>query len=340
MLSSLRKFSKEEVAQERLKIINFYQRYGEKATLEAFGVDRKLIYIWRKRLKTSGNQLFSLIPSSTKPKNTRRSPVDPKVVEYIKNLREEHPRLGKEKIKILLDEYCLKEDLPPISESTIGRVIKRNKFFFQKQGRIYHTPGSGWAKRKKRKRLRVRYAPKPKEFGHLQLDTILKLVDGVKLYVYSGTDIKLKFSLSLPYPRLNSKNTLGFFKKLELVYPGKIKSIQTDNGLEFLGVFDQYLAKKNIPHFFIYPRCPRINGVVERYQRTFQEEFLNHHLHLIHQPQSFSSKLAQYLIFYNTKRPHQSLGLMSPMDYLIKKGGMSKKYWTSTCPCQKPIFMI
>ena len=36
MIESLRQFDKSEVAQQRLKIINFYKKYGEKATKEAF----------------------------------------------------------------------------------------------------------------------------------------------------------------------------------------------------------------------------------------------------------------------------------------------------------------
>ena len=36
MLKNLRRFSKDEVAQERLKIIEFYDEYGEKATKKAF----------------------------------------------------------------------------------------------------------------------------------------------------------------------------------------------------------------------------------------------------------------------------------------------------------------
>jgi hypothetical protein len=42
MVASLRRFSKDEVAQQRLKIIKFYEKYKEQATKEAFGVDRKL----------------------------------------------------------------------------------------------------------------------------------------------------------------------------------------------------------------------------------------------------------------------------------------------------------
>ena len=330
MLSSLRRFDKSEIAKQRLKVIEFYQKYGEKATKEAFGVDRKLIYVWRKRLEESRGKLSSLIPHSTRPKKVRRMMTDPRIVEFIRKIRERHPRLGKEKIKPLLDEYCQKRDLACISESAIGKVIKRNNLFFQKTGRVYHNPASGWAQRKRKKRLRVRYAPRHQEIGHLQADSVTLFVDGMKRYIFSAIDSKLKFSFSLCYKSLNSSNGQDFFRKMERIYPFRIKSLQTDNGLEFLGRFDGYLRKKNIPHFFTYPRCPRINGVVERYQRSLQEEFVNHHLHLIYDLKIFNQKMVEYLIWYNTKRVHQSLGLKSPMDYLLSGGLMSKKYVTST----------
>lgn len=330
MAPHLRRFEESGVAKERLRIIRFYTKYGERATKEAFSADRKLVCVWKKRLKESRGKLSSLVPYPTAPKNTRKRIVHPKVFEFIKLLREEHPRLGKEKIKPILDEYCLKEDLPIYSESKIGRIIKDARLFYQKNTRTYHNPASGYAKRKKVKRLRVRYSPKHTELGHIQMDTIVKIVDGVRYYLYSAIDAKGKFVLSLPYPRLTSKNTLDFFKKLELVYPGKIKSVQTDNGLEFLGALDQCLRLKGIPHYFIYPRCPKINSVIERYQRSLQEEFIDPNIHLIHNPKLFSSKLADYLIFFLTRRVHKSLGNIPPMDYMILKGGMSKKYWTYT----------
>ena len=90
----------------------------------------------------------------------------------------------------MLDRYCQKVKIVPISESTIGKVIKRKHFFFfyQRSGRACHNPALDWAKRKKVKKLRVRYAPKPKEFGYLQLDTICKFTDGLKRCLYSAID--------------------------------------------------------------------------------------------------------------------------------------------------------
>jgi putative transposase len=330
MAPHLRRFDKNEVAKERLRIINYYQKYGEKACKEAFKVDRKTIWVWKKRLKSGNQRLSCLIPRSTRPKQTRTMVVDPQVLDYIKQLRKKHVRLGKSKVKPLLDQYCLKENLPTCSEAKIGRIISKHHLFYQKSGRVYHNPGSNHHNRWKKKRLRVKYAPKPKDLGHIQMDTVLRIEDGLRYYLYSAIDIKGKFALSLAYKRANTKNTLDFFKKLEHIYPGQLLSVQTDNGSEFLGVFREYLARKAIKHYFIYPRCPRINGVVERYQRSLQEEFIDPNVHLIHNQDVFSRQLAEYIIFYNTKRVHQSLDYETPMDYLVMKGGMSKKYRACT----------
>lgn len=68
MLYNLRRFDSSEVADERMKIINFYNQYGEKATREAFGADRKAVSRWNKRLAQGWGSLISLIPHSTRPK--------------------------------------------------------------------------------------------------------------------------------------------------------------------------------------------------------------------------------------------------------------------------------
>ena len=67
-----------------------------------------------------------------------------------------HPRIGKEKIKPLIDKYCAENNLKTVSESTIGNIIKRHSFFHQKSGRIYHNPNCKWAQRsvKKQKKLK------------------------------------------------------------------------------------------------------------------------------------------------------------------------------------------
>jgi len=332
MLYSLRKFRKDEVAKERLRIIKFYEEYGEKATKEAFGADRKVISRWRKRLKDSAGELASLVPHSTRPRQVRCSKVPREIVDFIRKMREKYPRIGKEKLKPLLDRYCREKGLQSVSESTIGNIIKRYKFFYQKAGRMYHDPSSKWAQKqvKKTKRLKIKYPLKPKDMGHIVADTVERVTDGVKDYFYSAIDAKLKFALTLNYKRLTSRNMKDFYHRFKSVYPYIVKSWQTDNGSENLGEFDEQLKKDGIPHYFSYPRCPKINTYIERYNRTIQEEFIDNNLDIIYDKPLFHRRLADYLIFYNTQRPHKSLGLKSPLDFLIEKGVMSQKSLTYT----------
>ena len=332
MLYSLRRFEDDGVAQERLKIIEFYNEFGEKATKQAFGADRKLIHVWKRKLKRGDNQLQSLVPTSTRPIRTRTMTTDPRIIEFIKDKRQKHPRIGKEKLKPLLDRYCSTIGIKTISESTIGKIIKRHKLFYQKSGRTYHDPASKYAidSLKRKKRQRVKHAPKHKDFGHFQADSLFQFSDGIKRYILSAIDSKLKFSFSACYKHLSSRSGRDFFQKLQMVYPLDIKSVQTDNGLEFLGEFEDYLKSQNILHYFTYPRCPKINGCIERYNRTLREEFLNYNLDSIEDPNTLNLKLADYLIFYNTERPHKSLGLKSPIDYLLSERTLSKKSVTYT----------
>lgn len=321
--------SEATVAKTRKHILDFYREYGEAATRKAFGVDRKLIYVWKQRLKANPS-LLSLNPLSTRPRTVRSMNTHPQISAFIKDLRLKYPRLGKEKIKPLLDRHCLKLGLTSISVSTIGKVIKRNHYFYRKPGRIYHLPGSKWEQTKARKRLRVKYAPSHRECGHIQSDTVLKITNGIKEYFYSAIDTKLKFGLTLNYKSLNSLNNRDFYLKFKNVYPGTIRDWQTDNGQENLGEFDKELIRDGIPHLFTYPRCPKINGVIERYNRTIQEEFIDNHLDIIHDRIRFNQKLAEYVIFYLTERVHKSIGNKTPIDYLIEQLGMSKKTVTYT----------
>jgi hypothetical protein len=332
MIESLRRFDIDEVAKQRLKIINFYNIHGELATKEAFGADRKVISRWKQRLKTSKGGLSSLTPNSTRPIRTRRPQSKPEIVGFIKNQREVHFRIGKDKLKVFLDKYCEERGIKSVSVSTIGNIIKRNNFFFQDQRETYHDPSSKWTQKKrlKTKRLRIKHVFHPNYFGYIVSDSVERITDGIKDYFISAIDAKMKFGLTLPYKRLTSENMLDFYQKFKVVYPGKIKIWQSDNGSENLGLFDQQLKKDKIPHYFIYPRCPKIDTFIERFNRTIQDEFIDPNLDTIHDKGVFGRKLSDYIIYYNSQRPHHSLDLKSPLQYFIDQRGMSQMSLTYT----------
>lgn len=322
-LRSASAFSNSKEAQFRLKVIEFSNKYGVKAATDAFNVSRATIYRWKKLLKDSNGKLSSLIPKSRRPKRLRRMMVSPEIILFIREIRED-VRIGKEKIKPLLDEYCNKRNIKTVSVSTIGKIIRRYDLRFPLPSLSYHNPANKWAKRKTSRgkyRKKVKHSPKYNKPGYIEIDTIEKFINGIKRYIYNAVDINTRFDFSYAFKSKNSRNTVKFFKKLEKIYPNRngIIAVQTDNGSEYLGEFDKYLKNKKIKHLFIYPRCPRINGYIERANRTLQEEFLDYHLILLSEDvEQFNSKLIDYLIWYNTKRAHKGLNNLTPIDFLLK----------------------
>jgi len=332
-LFSAGRFSKSEIAQFRLKVIEFSKKYGVKASEDAFGVSRATIFRWRRCLKDSQGKLDSLIPKSRRPKRVRTMKVNSEIVAFIRDIREKHPRIGKEKIKKFLDKYCDKRGTRTISPSTIGKVIKRYDLTFNPSKLNYHNPQGGWATRKVNYKSKVRHSPKSTEPGYIEIDTITKFIQGIKRYILNAIDISGKVQFSYAFRALSSRNTVTFFKKLESVYPYEtgIHVVQTDNGPEYSGEFEKYLKKRNIKHNFIYPRCPRINGFIERANRTLQEEFIDTHLNLLAEDiDGFNRKLMDYLVWYNTERPHKSLNNLTPIDFLLKCYPKSHIYVTYT----------
>lgn len=323
IIRSLAAYQASDVAQLRKKVLEFCEVHGVMATLDAYGISRPTLYRWKQVYEQSQKRLSSLVPQSRKPKRLRTMRTDPRIISFLKAYREQHPRLGKEKLKPFLDEYCRSKSIMPVAVSTIGKILKRHGYFKEKNTqRIYHNPASGHAKRDINYKTKVKHSPKETDAGYLEMDTIEYMIDGVKYYLYSAIDVANRFLFAYTYTRKTSTNATDFMKKVQQVYPmnNTIHTIQTDNGGEFLDRFDDYLKQQTITHLFSYPRCPKINGYIERVNRTLQEEFIHANFHLamtnLHR---FNRALMEYLLWYNLERPHRSLNNLSPINFLLSK---------------------
>lgn len=316
-------------AEQRHKILLFWRQYGLKATDDAFNVSRSTLYQWWKIYRESGFVLASLNPGSQAPIKRRKRIINPKIITEIKRLRlEVCPNMGKDKIKSFLDPFCRNNNLKTISVSTIGRVIKDKKIYHHRQ-KVSH-----FGKVKKVKRTKKRRKPrnfKTKQRGDLiEIDTIVRFNWSIKRYIITAIDVHTRFTFAYVYQKHNSSSAKDFFQKLEQIFPYKIKAIQTDNGSEFHKYFKDYLKKQKIVHYWNYKGQPTKNGHIEKYNRTIQEEFIDQHSVLLEDTKKFNLKLIEWLIWYNTKRPHWSLDLQSPVDYLINNNYLSRMCWTNT----------
>ena len=301
-------FDTSDVAKYRLHVLTIFYKHGLKAAVDAFGVKKSTLYDWRRTYEGSGKRLSSLVPKSTRPKTTRSMSLDWRLESFIRVFRETYGNISKYKIKLFLDEYAKSLGIASYSEGKIGKLIKRRNYFFEAKRKVRRKRSSSV--------FRIKTSPKETLPGYIEADAITLYVLGKKLYFLSIIDVVTKFAFCKLLPNLSSRftrETLAEFRKL---YPYQIRVVQTDNGHEFLGEFQHYLDEERLTQQFIYPRSPKINGVVERFNRTVQEEFINRCDELYFDLDTFSKKLTNYLTWYNTKRPHHSLKLQTPEGYL------------------------
>ena len=106
--------------------------------------------------------------------------------------------------------------------------------------------------------------------------------------------------------------------------PFPVKAIQVDGGSEFEDAFERECQKRGIKLFVLPPRSPKLNGHVERAHRTHTEEFyevteVNFELLELNQA------LIKWEKVYNTIRPHQALGYMTPLKFLEQRKEYSGK---------------
>jgi len=309
----LRGMNEEEV-NRRIHIIKFEKEFGGNAAEQAFKVNARTIRRWKEQLRKGQGHLEKLSPTSTKPKRFRPSEVGQVVRDEILNQKRKPGLLGKVKVHTNLKKI-FGEDIPSIA--TVGRIIlefkkkgllpfKRKLSLNGKTGKLHLNT------RKKQKKLR-----KQKGEHVLQTDTVIRHFCNLKLYTLTGIDTKTKTAFAKCYLTHKSNKTKDFIEECISKFP--IKKIQTDNGSEFSKYFQESLKENKIVHYHTYPRCPKMNANIERFNRTLSEDFLEKEKYTALTDLSLlNQKLQTYLNWYNNERPHASLDYLTPSEFRAK----------------------
>lgn len=304
-----------EQAKGRCRILAFWEKHGDEATREAFAVSRRTLFRWQKKLHTAHGKLEGLNKGSCAPKKRRKREIPEEVKHFIVNERKFDPQLSKDKLSVLMKQ----DGVASISASTVGRILNdlKRQGILRKQSKLSYYANTDTFREKtvvKRKKLRS----KGHTEGLVKADSIVRFTNGIKRYIVTAVDKKSKFAFAYAYKNHSSAAAVDFMKKFKEVAPVSLTHVQTDNGSEFAKHFDVFLERNDIVHFHTYPRTPKMNSEIERFNRTLSDAFIKQNRMLLaYDIDAFNQKLIDWLLWYNTRRPHWSLGLVSPLRYIV-----------------------
>ena len=229
-----------EEALKRMKILLFWEKYGLEATLDAFPVKRRTLFLWKKMFEEGGKKPEALNPQKRIPTRKRKREWPWEVQVELKRLREEHPNLGKEKAYPLLKRFCDEHGFSCPKPRTIGRLIQDLgglRTFPQKirhDGKIVQV--------QRRKVLRKPKGFVPQYVGHLvALDTVEEHIHGTRRYVITFEDIYTRFAFAWATNSHASRAAQEFFQLCLKVFPFPMSFVLTDNGSEFMKHFEEEL---------------------------------------------------------------------------------------------------
>lgn len=148
----------------------------------------------------------------------------------------------------------------------------------------------------------------------LQSDTIhIWLPDGTKLYIYTLIDLFSRWAYAETSLRLRAYISAAFIQRAQRHAPFTFQMIQTDHGTEFSTRFTHLLARHSLSHRHARVRQSNDNAHIERFNRTLQEECVDH---VTHTKKDISKAIRIYLRFYNTERLHMGIDFKTPSQML------------------------
>ncbi len=112
-----------EKGKHKARVLSFWAKHGLEATVEAFGVKRRTVYLWREQLMEGSGKQEALNERSKAPRRRRRRIWPQPVITQMRRLRTVYPHLGKEKLYEFLKVFCDAKGLQCPKAETLGGIL-------------------------------------------------------------------------------------------------------------------------------------------------------------------------------------------------------------------------
>jgi transposase InsO family protein len=297
-------------------MLDWHERHGRNVSRTArhFGYSRPTVYRWLDRYDRF--RLETLEDRPSRPVRRRRPTWTLAELAAVRRLRLAYPRWGKDKLVVLLCREGIH-----LSTAKVGRILAR-------------LAATGELREPRRRRISARHRGwhrphairKPAGFvparpGDLvQVDTLdVRPLPALVLKQFTARDVVSRWDVLELRSTASARQATAILDALADRMPFPVRAISVDNGSEFMAEFEQACAERGITLFTLPPRSPKLNAHVERSNRTHTEEFYE-----VTDAEATLAGLRPALraweTTYNTVRPHQALGYLTPAEYVASLG--------------------
>jgi transposase InsO family protein len=268
---------------------------------QRFQISRETGYKWLKRYASEGEQ--GLMEHSRRPLSCPGQ-CSPEVEREVLALRRQHPCWGGRKLRRLL-EQAGRANVP--SPSTITEVLRRHGILNAEAGA--GRPGA----------LQRFEHEAPNDLWQMDFKGHFPLSSGARCHPLTLLDDHSRFSLCLRACEDERSATVQSWLIDVFRRYGLPSRMLMDNGAPWGDAGNQpwtkltaWIVRLGVGVSHGRPCHPQTQGKLERWHRTLKAEVLRDmsYRNLAHAQEAFDS----WRVTYNTKRPHDSLGLAVPSD--------------------------
>jgi transposase InsO family protein len=299
------------VAEQRYQAVLAVIAEGRTVTEVAaqWGKSRQTVHAWLARYEAEG--LEGLADRSHRPvgcPHQMASVVEVRVLE----MRRAHPFWGPRRITVELARAGFE---PVPSESAVYRCLVRAGVIAPVRRHRRSEAFKRWER------------AAPMELWQMDVVGGFHLADGTSAKALTGVDDHSRFCVSARLMQRERTQPVCDGLADAMRAHGVPEQILTDNGKVFTGrfhhppvevLFDRICRENGVEHLLTAPRSPTTTGKIERFHRTLRLEFDT--------TQVFGSlalaqgALDEWVAYYNTSRPHQSLHDATPAERFHGEG--------------------
>lgn len=293
------------VSEQRYLAVLAVIRDGDTVTEVAgrFGVSRKTVHVWLARYEAGG--LENLGDRSHRPRSCPHQ-MSALVEVAMAEMRRAHPSWGPRR---LVFELARRGVDPLPSEAGVYRALVRLNLIDPAARRPRDRKWKRWER------------GTPMELWQMDVVGGFVLADGTKAKVLTGIDDHSRFCVCAHVMGRESSRNVCDGLAGALRRWGVPEEILTDNGKVFTGrfsqppvevLFDRICRENAITHRLTQPRSPTTTGKIERFHRSLRVEFRTDRVFA--DLAAVQAELDEWVTDYNTNRPHQAIGMDTPVQ--------------------------